>query len=77
MSRGGCKNCGNIGYKGRIAIYELLEVTPQMRRLKLHDITPEKIRDLAFDAGFRTLRQSAIEKLLAGVTSLEEVLSVT
>ncbi|MEQ8226075.1 MAG: GspE/PulE family protein, partial [Candidatus Eremiobacterota bacterium] len=74
----GCSACGNLGYKGRIAIHELLEINQKMRRLKPEEVTQEKIRDLALEEGnFMTLRDSAVEKFLQGITSIEEVLSVT
>ncbi|MEQ8190735.1 MAG: GspE/PulE family protein [Candidatus Eremiobacterota bacterium] len=74
----GCSACGNLGYKGRIAIHELLEINQKMRRLKPEEVTQEKIRDLALEEGnFMTLRDSAVEKFIQGITSIEEVLSVT
>lgn len=73
----GCGQCGNLGYKGRVAIYELLEVTEKMKRLKAHEITPEIIKDIAREKNFRSLRESAFDKALEGITSIEEVLSVT
>jgi len=74
----GCSSCGNLGYKGRIAIHELLEINQKMRRLKPEEVTQEKIRDLALEEGnFMTLRDSALEKFIQGITSIEEVLSVT
>ncbi|HXE71447.1 MAG TPA: GspE/PulE family protein, partial [Candidatus Nitrosotenuis sp.] len=74
----GCASCGGRGYRGRVAIYELVEITPTMRRTKPQNLTPEKITEIAFrETGFTTLRRSALEKLFTGVTSLEEVLSIT
>jgi type II secretory ATPase GspE/PulE/Tfp pilus assembly ATPase PilB-like protein len=73
----GCTYCNNIGYKGRTAIYELLEVTQEMRRLTGDSINPDNIKRIAHDKGFVSLRDSAIGKLFAGVTSRDEVLSIT
>jgi type IV pilus assembly protein PilB len=73
----GCPACGNLGYKGRNAISELLVITPEMRRLSSSQLTPEILRDLALKDGFTTLRESALSKLFSGITSIEEVLSVT
>lgn len=73
----GCPACSNIGYKGRTAVHEFIEITPEMRRLKDDDLTDSVIEHLARPQGFRTLRESAILKMLNGVTSLSEVLSVT
>src|SRR5690606_11678008 len=69
----GCKECKNIGYRGRVGIHELLEVTPEMRRLPAHELTAERVAQLGAAAGFTTLRHAAVGKLLSGVTSLEEV----
>ncbi len=73
----GCSECQNIGYKGRTAIHEFLEITPEMRRLKEEQMTAPYLESLGQDQGFRTLRQAALLKLRAGVTSVSEVLSVT
>lgn len=73
----GCRSCGGVGYKGRVAVYELLEVTREMRRLRSDEVTPENLRSLAEGAGMVSLRRSAMDKLFAGVTGLEEVLAVT
>lgn len=73
----GCVDCGNLGYRGRVAIYEFLEITGPMRRLKDIDITPERILDEARHQGFTSLRESAIQKLCQGVTSVSEVVSLT
>jgi type IV pilus assembly protein PilB len=72
----GCNYCNNIGYKGRTAIYEILEVTSEMRRLPASKINPDNLRKIAQKAGFVSLRESSIEKILSGVTSREEVLSL-
>ena len=73
----GCGNCQQLGYKGRIALYELLEVTSEMRRLPEKEMTSDRLRDCAESQGFFSLRQSGIEKWLSGVTSLEEVIKLT
>lgn len=73
----GCPNCQNIGYKGRTAVHEFIEITDEMRRLKEEQLNDAIIEDLARPQGFRSLRESAIIKLLNGTTSLSEVLSVT
>lgn len=73
----GCTSCSNLGYKGRLAIGELLEVSPAMRRLSPEQVTPGSLRDLAAKDGFTTLRESAIKLLLSGLTSVEEVASGT
>ena len=74
----GCDDCGGTGYLGRIAVYELLNVTEQLR----HDIMHSEeggsaLKKKAIEAGMRTLRQSALQRLRDGVTSIEEVVRVT
>jgi len=73
----GCAACNNLGYRGRMAIYELMDIPARMRQMDPGEITPGKVRELAVGAGLVTLRQSALEKLYAGVTGIEEVLGLT
>ncbi|MDQ7825070.1 MAG: GspE/PulE family protein [Candidatus Eremiobacteraeota bacterium] len=73
----GCGNCEKSGYRGRVAIYELLEITPEMRRLADIDMTSDKIQQIAEKGDFTTLRQSAIESWLAGNTGIDEVMKLT
>jgi len=73
----GCGECHNLGHKGRIAIYELLEITPAMRRLPEAELTSERLLQMASAEGFVSLRQSAVSKWLEGLTSFEEVMKVT
>lgn len=67
----GCRACGDSGYHGRTAIYEVLPVTSEIRKLIGH--TTEEIHDEAVSAGMVTLEQDGRRIALAGVTSLEEV----
>ncbi len=69
----GCKACNNIGYSGRVAIYELLVATPALKRLILQNATVEAIRAQAMAEGMRTLKQDGIEKVLQGLTTIAEV----
>ncbi len=73
----GCPACGNRGLRGRMGIFELLVVTPEIRRLVMQNSSSEEIRDHALNNGMRTLRQDGIEKALAGLTTPEEVLRAT
>ncbi len=73
----GCNNCGGTGYKGRLAIYEVMPIAEEMRKLIFQQASNAAIKDLAVNNGVATLRLSAINKLLEGVTSLEEVYRVT
>ncbi len=73
----GCGECQNLGYRGRVAIYELLEITPAMRRLPEAELTSERLLQMATAEGFVSLRQSAVASWLQGLTSFEEVMKVT
>ena len=73
----GCGQCNHTGYHGRTAIFQFLEITPAIRRLVFERAGLDIVRAEALRQGMRTLRESALKKLLEGVTTLEEVLSVT
>lgn len=73
----GCPSCNGKGYLGRVAIFELFEMTPAIEDIILGQPSPEKLLAEAKKQGMITLRQDGILKALAGVVSLEEVLSVT
>ncbi|RKY41091.1 MAG: type II secretion system protein GspE [Candidatus Omnitrophota bacterium] len=73
----GCKICNRTGYKGRIGIFELLKVDSGMRELILKRPSTEEMREYARKKGMKTLREAAIEKLLSGITTPQEVLRVT
>ena len=73
----GCKRCGLSGYKGRVGIFELMNVTPQMEELITRKAPVEEIFQLAVGQGMITLTQDGFIKALKGDTSLEEVLRVT
>ncbi len=69
----GCAECRQTGYKGRAAIHEVLMVDPEIRRLIQTGSRAELVLQQGLLAGMRTLRQDGIEKVLAGITSMEEV----
>ena len=69
----GCRECHETGYKGRIGLFEVLEVSDGVRELILHGATPIEIRMLAKKEGMRTLRESGLLKIRDGLTSMEEV----
>jgi len=73
----GCKICNNSGYRGRIGIFELLRVSLQIQELVLRKASADTIRDVAKKQGMVTLREAAMEKMLAGITTPEEVIRVT
>ena len=69
----GCPHCGKSGYKGRAGLHELLSVSPEVRRLVQTGGRAEELQHRGLLEGMRTLRQDGIEKVLSGVTSMEEV----
>jgi type IV pilus assembly protein PilB len=73
----GCAVCSHTGLKGRIAIYEVMPVTNEIKELIVHGARPAEICKAARDQGMRTLREAGLAKVLEGVTTLEEVLRVT
>jgi len=73
----GCRLCNQTGYKGRIGIYELLRASSEIEKLVLARASADAIREVAKKQGMRTLREAAIEKALAGITSVEEIARVT
>lgn len=73
----GCDNCAKTGYKGRLAVFEVMEVTDDIRELVLARESTHLIKKKAREQGMMTLREAAILKLLRGTTSLFEVLRVT
>ena len=73
----GCATCNNTGYKGRIGLYEVMEITDELRELILIGASALELRKKAVDDGMITLRESGLHKIRAGVTTLEEVVRET
>ena len=73
----GCKLCNHTGYKGRIGIFEILKNSPRIQELALHRASSFEIKQVGQEEGMKTLRESAIEKLLRGITTVENILRVT
>lgn len=71
----GCEVCNNSGYKGRLAIYEVLQVTPKVRELILRNASTDDIKKQAIRDGMKTLRMSALTKVAQGLTTLEEAVN--
>jgi len=71
----GCESCNNTGYKGRIAIYEVLQVTPKIRELVLRNASADDIKKQAIRDGMKTLRMCALTKVAQGLTTLEEAVT--
>ncbi|HEY0762924.1 MAG TPA: type IV-A pilus assembly ATPase PilB [Pyrinomonadaceae bacterium] len=73
----GCTTCNNTGYKGRIGLYEVMEITDEIRELILIGASALELRKKAIDDGMITLRESGLHKIRAGVTTCEEVVRET
>ena len=72
----GCNECRE-GYKGRVGIYEVMKVSPDISRIIMEDGNAIDIKDAALKNGFRDLRRSGVLKVLQGVTSIQEMMRVT
>ena len=72
----GCDRCRQTGYRGRIGIFELMLVSDHLRELILRKAPTHEIRQAGLEAGMMTLRQDAMQKILEGVTTMEEALRV-
>jgi type IV pilus assembly protein PilB len=73
----GCEACSGTGYKGRIAIYEVMVLSPELRDMVLSGASATEIKRGAIQQGMQTLRMSGLQKLQEGITTVEEVLRVT
>jgi type IV pilus assembly protein PilB len=73
----GCKTCNNTGYKGRVGLYEVMEVTDEIRELILIGASALELRKRAIEDGMITLRESGLHKIRNGITTLEEVVRET
>ena len=73
----GCSTCNNTGYKGRIGLYEVMEVSDDIRELILIGASALELRKKAIDDGMITLRESGLHKIRNGLTTLEEVVRET
>ena len=70
----GCEKCDNSGSKGRVAIFEVMEVTPEIRKTIIKKASSDEIKGLAIRRGMKTLRMSALTKVAQGLISFEECL---
>jgi type IV pilus assembly protein PilB len=77
MKGAGCKTCNGSGYKGRVALYEVMRFTDSLKELVLQGASTAELKAGAIKNGMLTLRMAGIEKVLAGVTTTEEVGRVT
>ncbi len=77
MEAKGCPVCNDTGYKGRVGVYEVMEVSPTLREMIVDRASNAEIKALAVKEGMLTLRMDGLEKFKAGLTSLEEILRET
>jgi len=73
----GCADCARTGYRGRTGIYEIFEVDEEVRRLIYERVPSNVLRAQAREIGMRTLREDGVRKIMAGLTTPEEVISIT
>ena len=73
----GCPLCNETGYYGRIGVYEIIEMTPELRQIITEHGSTEQIETMAMSQGMHTLRMSAAEYVLEGVTTVDEMLKVS
>jgi type IV pilus assembly protein PilB len=73
----GCAECGNTGYKGRIAIFEVMPISPRIRQLILKRSSNSAVQQAAKEEGMKTLREDVLLKLKKGITTIDEVLRQT
>jgi type II secretory ATPase GspE/PulE/Tfp pilus assembly ATPase PilB-like protein len=72
----GCPRCGNTGYKGRIGVFQLLEMTPRLEQLASEKAPREEIERTARSDGMRSLWHDGVAKVAAGITTVEELARV-
>ncbi len=73
----GCSACNGSGYKGRVALYEVLPISPEIREMVLEGASSDDLKKTAIRLGMKSLRMSGLTKVKEGVTSIEEVMRVT
>ena len=77
MKGKGCGKCNHTGYKGRVALYEVMNLTEELRELVLVGASSLELRRKAMEEGMLTLRLSGLRKVKEGVTTLDEVVRET
>lgn len=73
----GCENCNNTGYRGRAAIYEVLQVNEPVKRAIVENMTALDLKRIAMNHGMQTLRQSAWKKVYKGITTIDELIEAS
>jgi type IV pilus assembly protein PilB len=69
----GCSACGNTGYKGRMAVHEVMSMTEEIERLTVQRASSDDIKRVAVEQGMTTLRDDGLTKVLRGLTTIEEI----
>jgi general secretion pathway protein E/type IV pilus assembly protein PilB len=77
MKGKGCERCRNTGYKGRLGIFEIFLIDDEIRHMINDRLSTVTLRQRARELGMRTLREDGVRKVLAGMTTAEEVIGVT
>ena len=73
----GCRTCNGTGYKGRVALYEVMRFTDSLKEMVLQGSSTAELKAAAIKGGMLTLRMSGISKVMEGMTTTEEILRVT
>ncbi len=73
----GCKDCNDRGYRGRVAVYEVMPFWDGLKELVINGASAAELKQEAIRLGMQTLRMSALNKMISGVTTLEEVVGNT
>jgi type IV pilus assembly protein PilB len=73
----GCDKCGGSGYKGRCGLYEVMNVTPAIRKAIMEEASTDDLRDVALEEGMLTLRMDGMKKVERGTTTLEDLIKET
>lgn len=73
----GCKECNNLGYKGRVGFFELMEITDEVAKAISAEVPEDHLRKVAVQEGMTPLREASLQKVREGVTSIEEALRRT
>ena len=77
MDKVGCKNCNDRGYKGRVAVYEVMPLWDGLKELVIQGCSAAELKQEAIRLGFKTLRMAALSKVKLGVTTLAEAVGNT
>jgi type IV pilus assembly protein PilB len=73
----GCKTCNGTGYKGRVGLYEVMEITSELKEAIILNATSVELKKIAIAGGMITLRRSGLLKVQEGITTIEEVVRET